>query len=165
MCASFVAVFYFKNNKIVSQDTTYQTSRPKCPYWKSYTRTETSSKYINTTVGFSVQVPKGWYVAPENDKDPRVYNCDNVEGGPSFGIYPTYAGAYENYEKGMIKVEKKYTNIASGIIFIKEKTDDLDTAPWGFIYTVVSEKDKKVFNMIVAGNIEDSTVLPTLKLI
>src|SRR6185295_15075566 len=62
-------------------------SSSKCPYFENYIKTEAKYTYTNTTIGFSIQVPKGWYVATANDIDPRMYNCDNEDGGPSFGIY------------------------------------------------------------------------------
>ncbi|MBI5126433.1 MAG: hypothetical protein HZA80_01550 [Candidatus Taylorbacteria bacterium] len=145
---------------------TFVSSKPKCPYFEDYTKTETAYTYINTKLGYSIEIPKGWYVAPTDDNDPRMYNCDNVEGGSSFGIYTTYANAYYDYEKELATTkEKVYTDLIPGAIVIKHNMENLEHAPWGYIYTIVYKKEKKVFSLIVPGNIEESTVLPTLKLI
>ena len=141
-------------------------SANKCPYFENYVKTETEHTYINTTIGFSIQVPKGWYIPTANDADPRMYNCNNVEGGPSLGIYTTNALKYYDYKTELSTTkEKMYRNLIPGAIVIKTNTDNFETAPWGYPYTIVYEKEKKAFFLIVRGNIEESTLLPTLKLI
>jgi len=147
------------------KETPIISTRPKCPYFVDYIKTETERIYTNTVLGFSIQVPKGWYIAPENDTDPRFYNCDNVEGGSSLGIYTTYATTYLDSAKLLKTEEKIYTDLVPGAVVIADKMEDLDHAPWGFLYTIVFEKEKKIFELIVPGNIEESALLPTLKII
>lgn len=165
MIAIFFGLYTFLHYPV---EKTYVTSTRKCPYFENYRKTEVESEYKNTTVGFSIKIPKGWYIPGADDSDPRMYNCDNIEGGPSLGIYSTHysssAGAYDNYMKD-IPVEKVYKDIIPGAIVIKEKIENLETAPWGYLFIIVFEKEKKVLHLIVPGNIEDSPILPTLKLI
>jgi hypothetical protein len=141
------------------------TSTRMCPYFEKYIKTAAEYTYINSVLGFSLKIPQGWYVTPTDDLDPRFYNCDNVAGGPSFGIYPTYEGAYNNYKKELAASQDEvYTNLIPGVLFIKNNMKDLDHAPWGYLFDIVFEKEKKMFNLIVDGNIEESTVLRSLKL-
>ncbi len=139
----------------------------KCPPFVGYTKTETEYLYTSTIYGFSLQVPKGWFVAPATDTDPRVYNCGDAQGGASFGISGTeYDYAFAYYQKNFTtKKGKMYPDLIPGAIVVEYDMSDAETAPWGYWYLVVFEKEKKAFNLVTPGKIEDNTVIPTFKLI
>ena len=133
-----------------SKDQTPSLAHYVCTADESRMASTTGIVYSNLALGFSLDLPKGWIVPPQDDSDPHFVNCadqDGFEIHRSNGPEQLFASEYSEYLKPSYSKTIKGDGDAIPEAVVREFviTDPEEAEGWPRTQIILFEKAKKAF--------------------
>lgn len=140
--------------------------------------TAKQTDYINTTLGFKITFPQGWYFPSPNDSNPRIDNCLVSRGH----IYRLSCDAVRITDvtteflpgpKPIDTISKDYNEVESIDGFIPEATvikvgshkiDDGPPGPEGIEYFIYFHSNSKILKVFISNIKFEKNILSSIRL-
>lgn len=125
---------------------------------------------MNTSIGFSLNLPRGWSVPSNNDDDPHLINCaghDGFEVHNSNNASWLYASQYEEYSHPRETETIKIFNdlIPNAIVREFRVINPEEGGSWPHWSIILFEKEKQAFFFASEKKIDQYPFMSTFKLL
>lgn len=147
-----------------------------CASVQEKTDTQSSQLYRNSTVGFEITVPMGWFMPDESNLDPHFYitkECSQERSYCSaFEVQNTDYDIDKTLDQTILQLESYESydlnpeivpDLISGAIVIKSKAEGAAHG-WGYQYDVIFASERHRFVIFTKSDDLEKTILSTFKL-
>jgi len=162
----------FNFRPVASWDKYGQFDERSCYYGQEDIKTNSDYSYKNSALGFSLDIPSGWFVPLSKDDDPHFVNCGDSNMGSSFEIQGTskyYDEELAYYQKALKSDNRRtYPNLIKDAVVVEyviESSDGAEGDGWGKWYKIIYLNKKKSFNFASYEGIENNYFINSFKLI